>query len=455
MLKIIVTGSIGSGKSTVMECIANSPLFFEKNVKFISYDEIVNELYTSDIFVAELEKLFGWKTKEDVRKGIVSSTSEVKVHFNKFVSDVMGDIIGDIALSQQNVVLEYPLFFEALIGGINNICSPVTALVRENFKVINVCISDKEERIRRIKERCARIQPSWDDALINEIIKSQLADEFKCSLSDAVIFNDIQKNHIEKLQKDVDVVVDSFCSDIPSLYDVVRSIAPLTTISPHIFRAVEFTHLDVDREYHDIEHIEEMINILGESEYPHKGSASLILAILFHDFCYDINSSENEEHSAKCMREYVKIFNKEIYEEQSIVVDMAEVMILATKNHELPVGNEKYESILMEHEGFDEMVRTFLDLDVIRFTVENDEILEMFDDAIKQEYIEIDKKLFVHGRLNVLKSFNDRIRIFTSNEFGSMENNKIAHKNLKYLIAKYERENKRLQSSKILKMPGR
>ncbi|MCT4584966.1 MAG: dephospho-CoA kinase [Peptostreptococcaceae bacterium] len=186
MLFLGLTGSIGTGKSTV------SKIFKEKNIDIIDADYIAKKLlYINELGYAALIKEFGLNILADDKsidkkklKDIVFNDENKRLKLNSIMHPL---IINKILVDKKSyedknkkmVILDAPLLFETKL---NEYCD------------FNLVITCKEEiQIQRIKKR-----DNMDEELIKNIIKRQMPQNKKRDLADYYIDNSFDYDSLEE-----------------------------------------------------------------------------------------------------------------------------------------------------------------------------------------------------------------------------------------------------------------
>lgn len=158
---------------------------------------------------------------------------------------------------------------------------------------------------------------------------------------------------------------------------------------------------------------------------------AVILAILFHDFVYEVEPSKypsNEMLSAAAM---VKMLQKH-YKWYTISkngrdnIKFAIKLIMATTKHN-PYRNR---ATLSDKHIAD--VEKFLDIDLGILAAEDKDLLLWYEDAIRKEFSIYEDLVYNDGRSKVLHAFLERPTIFYSITKG--RSNGQARANLAYLI---------------------
>lgn len=171
----ILTGSIASGKSTVLEIIKS------EGYNTISADKIVKELYTSEEFLLKFKEIIG-------KEFFTSALNLDKVKLRK-------KLFADAAFKEKVEAYVHPLVYkriaEKLSGGINFIEVPLFFETKKYFDaskinisgVIYVYLDENTELARLIK----RNNLSKSEAKLQ--IDKRLTTEEKLALSDYIIDN--------------------------------------------------------------------------------------------------------------------------------------------------------------------------------------------------------------------------------------------------------------------------
>ena len=175
--RIGLTGSIGSGKSTVSKIIKNS------GITVLDADEISRGL-TSDNspILSELEEAFGRAIiNEDGSlnrrelAAIAFSHEEKKKILTEIVTKkveaIMWDMVSDLEDKEKLVVMDIPLLFECDLG--------------KRFDEVWSVVADKEIRFARAHERDGISREDFDAR-----DRAQVPESYKMAYSDIIIHND-------------------------------------------------------------------------------------------------------------------------------------------------------------------------------------------------------------------------------------------------------------------------
>ncbi len=180
MLKVAITGGIGSGKSTVLKEIENH------DFKVLRADELAKEVYKREDFIKKAEEkgflrdIFGDKKRiEDVVFG------ERRNEFLEILYEYMKEVREDIFFKAEKdgekaIFYESSLIFEAKIEG--------------EFDFIVLVYANEGIRVKRVMERGIGREK------IYTIMRYQIPDEEKLKMVDYVIFNE---GSLEDLREEV------------------------------------------------------------------------------------------------------------------------------------------------------------------------------------------------------------------------------------------------------------
>jgi predicted metal-dependent HD superfamily phosphohydrolase len=156
-----------------------------------------------------------------------------------------------------------------------------------------------------------------------------------------------------------------------------------------------------DRHYHNLAHIEAMLDLMRWHRGALSDPTSVEAAIWFHDAVYDTRRNDNEEKSAELAAERLA------GSLSPDCIDRVARMIRATASHRVP-------------EGFDDAARRdcalFLDMDLAILGGAPDEFAA-YEAAVRREYGWVPEALWIEGRRKVLQGFLARSAIYASPRF--------------------------------------
>lgn len=156
-----------------------------------------------------------------------------------------------------------------------------------------------------------------------------------------------------------------------------------------------------DRHYHNLAHIEAMLELMQAHERVLADPASVEAAIWFHDAIYDTRRHDNEEKSAALAAE--RLAGQLSATRLGLVV----TMIQATAGHRLPD---------LLNQGASNDCALFLDMDLAILGSAPDQFAA-YEDAVRREYGWVPDALWTEGRRKVLQGFLARPVIYASPQF--------------------------------------
>lgn len=440
-MKIIITGNIGSGKSSFVRLLKEKMDEEGVEVEFVDVDDLVSELYDLEEFNDVLYDTFGFNSKEEIAALVFGENgAEQLLKLQSLVEPYVDRLILAALTSNRHIVLEIPYCQQMIVNNPRGLMGGV----RDQFRLVNVMVSDPNVRFSRVQERAKITHPSWTDEMIKNIMSTQLDDYIMNALSDDIVYND-------EPEEDLKVQVTEYFETAMS--SNIFAFVPRTdvyidygvgdnhnTINRNIFRLVSWAYKNPSRTYHNINHIDDMFESLERSNYKFKRHPALLLAILFHDYVYDPLSDSNEQDSIVAMRSMVEILNPEFMSNGKRIVDLAVNMIQMSKHHTLRSDDyDRFTGISLDQNfDFIEMVRVFMDLDLLWFSEGFERVVIPNDFNIREEYSAVSDNMFNEGRLEILRRLHDQQPLLTSAEFGTPQNNTNAKNNLAKLIALYE-----------------
>lgn len=184
--KIIITGGIASGKSTVIEALKQSIPEFE----FFNFDDYTRSLYK----LPEVEKFlidhFG-TTDRTIISDIVFSENAKRKALDNFFAPKIISALSVLLASQDDIIIEMPLFHSLWYSHYNG---HIRSLWTDECKVITVGCDDNVRVNRIVKRNGFDKQKAW------AIINSQLSLEQQLQFTN--LFVDTQREvNYNKLSK--------------------------------------------------------------------------------------------------------------------------------------------------------------------------------------------------------------------------------------------------------------
>src|SRR5215510_3023192 len=177
-----------------------------------------------------------------------------------------------------------------------------------------------------------------------------------------------------------------------------RAISPISgRIRDELVRAYKAP----DRHYHNLAHIEAMLDLMRWHRGALSDPTSVEAAIWFHDAVYDTRRHDNEEKSAALAAERLSgLLSPDR-------IERVASMIRATAGHVVP-------------EGLDDAAKRdcalFLDMDLAILGSAPD-AFAAYEAAVRREYGWVPEALWIEGRRKVLQAFLARPAIYASPPF--------------------------------------
>ena len=147
------------------------------------------------------------------------------------------------------------------------------------------------------------------------------------------------------------------------------------------------------RHYHNIRHIEAMLDGADGSSSLTEDMDSLLFAIWYHDVIYNSLKSDNEELSAGEAEKALKKMNYPVDK-----IAKVHHMILRTKKHMEKVNDDKDTQLL-------------LDLDLVILGADREKYIE-YTRQVRKEYSWVPDLMYKPGRRKVLQQFLDAESIY-------------------------------------------
>jgi len=163
-----------------------------------------------------------------------------------------------------------------------------------------------------------------------------------------------------------------------------------------LFKKIAEQYQSENRLYHNLDHIENLLNFLNQQKQQINNQDAIKLAAWFHDVVYNTEAKDNEEQSAEYAQNHLKQLGISEETLQQVIT-----LIMATKKHEI-VENNPDSAI-------------FLDGDLAILGSNNEEY-DQYAAKIRQEYAWVPDDQYKTGRKKVLEDFLNRPRIYFTEE---------------------------------------
>jgi predicted metal-dependent HD superfamily phosphohydrolase len=200
--------------------------------------------------------------------------------------------------------------------------------------------------------------------------------------------------------------------------EITRKYSNDTILSDSIFKDLIKQYSSKSRHYHDLTHIENMLNSIAHYRSMITDYDAVFFSVWFHDVVYESLKSDNEEKSAEYAKRALTKLNYPLDR-----IEIVFQLILATKNH----TNVKPE------ENLD--TRLLLDADLKVLGADTEQYM-LYAKAVRKEYSLVPDILYKPGRKKVLTKFLEMPFLFRTKEFQNLYEEK-ARENLKREIDNY------------------
>jgi len=148
--------------------------------------------------------------------------------------------------------------------------------------------------------------------------------------------------------------------------------------------------------YHNLAHIEDCLGEFDRAKQLATEPAAVELAIWFHDAVYDPRAADNEEHSA----ELAKAWLSNVHASDALK-DSVGRLVMATKNHNASLHAD---------------APLLVDVDLSILGKPPEQFWE-YERQIREEYAWVDKPVFAAKRMEILRRFLARERIYQTELF--------------------------------------
>jgi predicted metal-dependent HD superfamily phosphohydrolase len=159
-----------------------------------------------------------------------------------------------------------------------------------------------------------------------------------------------------------------------------------------VFQLLVSAYTQPDRYYHNLDHIQQVLNTLEQFGDRLQDPIAVSLAAWFHDFVYNSQATDNEIQSAKLAGELLLDLGT-----PRALIDRIQQLILATQGHQID-PDDPDRCIFLDAD------LAILSVDPVRYQV--------YARSIRREYSWVSDAAYQVGRIRVLKSFLDRDRLY-------------------------------------------
>lgn len=169
-MKILVTGNIGCGKSTVVGMLKQ----LLPNYTVFDFDRMVHSLYESPSLQAALYQMFNTSDRAKVSDIVHKDQEQMK----KLRSVIDPQIVSHLlpALNEQDIILDIPLWFEQ--------CDKHFGMLLRHDTMKICVLANEADQMERVKAR-----NGFSEEKIRSIIAQQLPQDEKAAKCDTIINN--------------------------------------------------------------------------------------------------------------------------------------------------------------------------------------------------------------------------------------------------------------------------
>ena len=311
-MKIAVTGTIGSGKSTLCHKLAKVlPGFTVINV-----DDIVRNIYNDAEFLTHLKKDFGVGSRKEasdlvfadpVKRQTLEQLSLQYVHPKLRTS-----------LDVEDAIVEFPLLFE-----MSDFATTHADLI------VAVGCDDATQAARVV----ARDKMSMEK--LKTIRSSQYSRELRAALSDIYVDTSLPSEQQDHAIAAIVARVHEHRLQDRALAFFGRDAGPV------LWQTIRLRYDESHRYYHTLTHLHELFTSLASHTMGHPFARAIELAVWFHDLVYETSLELYPSNEAQSAKEMLRLLGEHLPDWLAIESSMREQvylaaeMIVATKRHKM------------------------------------------------------------------------------------------------------------------------
>lgn len=363
---IVVTGKIGSGKSSVSKFLFQHLNDLGLDFKYCDFDEIVKEIWSQEDWKAHCLKKFGITSKKEMSEKAFENNSllaEVASDMNPFIIEKVQQY-----LQYKNVLFDIPLHWQF------------------NLIAADLCLLVTADDMTREKRATARLD--WSEEKFKKVDALQLKTSFLKEMSDHVVINE------NKSLEDLKSEVLELALNIKSALDFKtynRNFIPDKILNSYLK-----SYFKEFRAYHTAEHLLNIMKALKKAKV-NLNDPFYFLAVLFHDLVYEVSQDyfNNEENSAKAFLKDSSFLLKSSWLAKNPCL-VLEVMcaIQSTKGHRIQ------DPLLLPEQSL-EKIKLFLDADLSILGASPLEF-DKYAKNIKREFSHLEHAVFEKSRSEFL-----------------------------------------------------
>jgi dephospho-CoA kinase len=445
-MRVVITGNIGTGKSTVCNHLLSKLVGF----RLVSADDLVRELYIShEGFRAYLQATFGTLSRREVAARVFADAEARQALVEQSLQCLTSVV--DALFQQENVLIEFPLFFE----------NPRWVAQADYVIALHCPAAIQQERVMA--------RDNLSAAEVERIINAQMPMAAKVALAHAAIdtgtsmaetFETVETlaTFIEReaLRRRCDAFfgapeiwpyLQAAYAESHRGYHTLHHLAELfATLAPYqgikewaavemaeIWPYLQAAYAESHRGYHTLHHLAELFATLA----PYQGIkewAAVEMAVWFHDVIYSTHLERYADNEALSAQALVRMTRAHCSAEWQASFETARILavqlILASKDHKVTPYLENYQDAL-------EAAELFLDADRAILGADADRLAE-YDAGIAFEWLStgrLDPSVFRNGRRDALLGLAAHKPLFYSKAFAHLTDQ--AQANLARLAATY------------------
>ncbi|MDJ0692056.1 MAG: hypothetical protein QNJ41_26625 [Xenococcaceae cyanobacterium MO_188.B32] len=182
-----------------------------------------------------------------------------------------------------------------------------------------------------------------------------------------------------------------------SWHNLLQKIKANSQLGEVIFVDLVNAYCHPERHYHNLEHIQYLLNLSEKVRDISDNFAVLQFSAWFHDYVYDPQAKDNEVKSAVYAEKTLNNLNI-----SPDIIQLVKQIILSTQKHEPLTDN------------IDNLI--FLDADLSILGASSDKYVK-YAQAIRQEYSWLSDRDYQQGRKQILANFLARERIYYTDYF--------------------------------------
>ena len=403
-MKIAVTGTIGSGKSTL--CAKLAALL--PGFTVVSVDDVVRSIYGDADFLAHLQKDFGVGSRKEASDLVFADPDKRHALEQLSLRYVRPKLAA--ALEVNNAIVEFPLLFE------------MSDFATRADLVVAVGCDDATQEARVV----ARDKMSLEK--LNTVRASQYSRELRAALSDVYVDTGLPPEQQERAIATIVARVHEHQLEERALGFFGQDAGPA------LWQAIRTRYTESQRHYHTLAHLHELFAVLTPHLAGHPFARAIELAVWFHDIVYETSPALYPTNEAQSAKEMLRLLGKHLPTWLRIEclmhaqVYLAAEIIVATKTHKMHAAWVRAKP---EHLAAAEL---FMDADMAILATPQPRLSE-YDAQISREWGQtqgLESFEFCSGRFNALRGFKTAGPVFMTTEFQELES--AAQANIDHLM---------------------